>query len=139
MTGKYGIGLLVLVLASGPAWACSEARTVYVFDNDNASWAAYGDNPNPGPSDPTSGENIRMSIRFLPEWKLELTKNGNKTVMVTGGMATGFAWRMASVPGSDNEQDMHRYRIFDLSKIAKKGAPKEVMVFDDDLFWPTCR
>jgi hypothetical protein len=46
---------------------------------------------------------------------------------------------MASVPGSNDEQDMHRYRVFDLSKIARKGAPKQVLVFDDDLFWPTCR
>jgi hypothetical protein len=118
--------------------ACSEERTVYVFDNDNASWAAYGGNSNPGPDDPTSGEYIKRSIRFLPEEKLELTENGKRTVLVTGGIATGFVWRSASVPESHSEDDSNRYRFFDLSKIAK-GAPKEVLIFDDDLFWAVSR
>jgi len=86
-----------------------------------------------------SAERVRRSIRFLPEWKLELTENGKKTILVTGGIATGFNWRMASPPGEQRDEDVHRYRIFDLSKIARKGAPQEVLAFDDDLFWPTCR
>jgi hypothetical protein len=131
------LAVLAMLATGSSAWACSEGRTVYVFDNANASWATYGDDANP--NGPMSAEHIKRSIRFLPEEKLELTENGKKTILVTEGIATGFAWRMASKPGSEDEQDTHRYRVFDLSKIARKGAPRQVMVFDDDLFWPNCR
>jgi hypothetical protein len=76
------------------------------------------------------------SVRFSSDTgEIFLTVNGVESSYWDQSAGTGIANRAAT---PKDGSDPILFRVVDLSKIAKKGAPDHVLIFGSDPYWPVC-
>lgn len=84
---------------------------------------------------------IPEEVAWFEDGDLVLERAGQVHRYITGGGGSGLRYRVGRATGlpEDDPAASIRYVFYDLSAIAAKGQPDQILMIDGDIFWPSCR